>query len=106
MKYIKSYEARKHKYKVGDWVLIKIDDYTSLEGIILDLYHLVGRESYDDLCYTVDTFEKIPEELNYLQYGDENSTKCVVEEGEIERRLNKKETEQTKLKKMANKYNI
>lgn len=107
MKYLKYYEAKKHKYKVGDWVLVNIEDENFLEsGEILEVNSLAGREDQNNLSYTVDFYNKIPEELDYMRYGDENSTLCLVEQAEIKRLLNKKEIEQAKLKKMAKRYNL
>ena len=104
MKYLKYFEAKRHKYKVGDWVLLNIeaDDFIDT-GEIIDLVSLVGR-SDEDFAYTVDIFTKLPEELSYME-GDTEST-CNVEEGEIERLLNKKEIEKAELKKNKEKYNL
>lgn len=106
MKYLKKFEVRKHhKYKVGDWVLLNIEDHNFVDtGEIIDLDKLVGREEGEDLCYTVDIFSKLPDELSYME-GHSEST-CIVEEGEIERRLNKKETEDAKLKKSIKNFNL
>lgn len=105
MKYIKSFESKKHKYKVGDWVLVEIpEEDFSESGEILDTDYLVGKD--ERLSYTIDFFAKVPEELYYMQYGDENSTKCLVEHSEIKRKLNKKEIEIAKLEKTTRKYNI
>jgi hypothetical protein len=107
MKYIKKFESKKHKYKIGDWVIINVEDDDFIEtGEILALDNIVGRDKDEDLGYTINTYNKIPEELSYMQYGDDNSTMCIVEEKEIERRLNKKEAEQAKLEKIARKYNL
>ena len=106
MKYIKTFESKnkKHKYKVGDWVLLNIEEDNFIDtGEIIDLVSLVGR-SDEDFAYTVDIFSKLPEYLSYME-GDTEST-CNVEECEIERRLNKKEIEKAKLKKYTDKYNL
>lgn len=105
MKYLKKFEAKKHKYKVGDWVLLNIEENDFVDtGEIIDLDTLVGRPKGEDLCYVVDIFNKLPEELSYMQgYGDST---CFVEDDEIERRLNKKEIEDAKLKKSISKYNL
>lgn len=105
MKYLKYFEAKKHKYKVGDWVILNIERENFIEtGEVIELDTLVGRPEGDDLCYTVDIFNKLPEELSYME-GDTES-RCNVEEGEIERKLNKKEIEKAKLKKYTDKYNL
>ena len=106
MKYILTFEAawKKHKYKVGDLVLLNIKDDNFIEtGEIISLDKLVGR-SDEDFSYTVDIFSKLPEYLSYMEGDTENI--CLVEEGEIERRLNKKEKKEFELKKIKNKYNL
>ena len=104
MKYILTFESKKHKYKVGDWVLLNIEqDHFIDTGEIIDLVSLVGRPD-GDFAYTVDIFRKLPDELSYME-GDTEST-CNVEECEIEKRLNKKEIERAILKKNKDKYNL
>ena len=110
MKYILTFEAKKpkkHKYKVGDWILLNIEEHNYINtGEIVDLDRLVGRPEDNDLCYTVNIFCELPEELSYMEGDCFNSNICVVEEGEIERRLNKKEKERAIIKKNTDKYNL
>ena len=107
MKYIKKFESKKHKYKIGNWILINVENENFIEtGEILELDTIYGREKGKDLAYIVNIYMIVPEKMSHMQYGDDNSTLCIVEEEEIKRRLNKKEIEQAKLQKISKKYNI
>lgn len=107
MKYIKNFESKKHKYKIGDWVFVNLElnieeEKFSGSGEIIETEYLPGG----DLCYIVDFFINLPEELDYSKHGDDNSTRYIVTQSEIERLLNEKEIEIVKIKKAAKKYNL
>jgi hypothetical protein len=100
MKYLKKFEDNNLKYRVGDWVKIKI---------IPDFVH--GIERIDDNLFV--KIENIQHDKNYGQYDSLYEFKTLLtnqmifgNQYYIRRKMTKKEIKDFKIKIEAQKYNI